>query len=164
MINLAHLVSRKRKLEKSFIQIFLRQFLMYQFYRFLMSQQPTILVVDQSLHDLEFVNSCLKSLNVTCISTKEGARTLVLAKLHKPSIIFLDTTLNDLNSSKVVKYLRSNVETSKIPIVGCIPAKTQQNIDRLVISGVNDYIRKPYDVSKIEASVNHFLGWEHSCV
>ncbi|WP_158224915.1 response regulator [Brunnivagina elsteri] len=129
-----------------------------------MSQQPTILVVDQSLHDLEFVNSCLKSLNVTCISTKEGARTLVLAKLHKPSIIFLDTTLNDLNSSKVVKYLRSNVETSKIPIVGCIPAKTQQNIDRLVISGVNDYIRKPYDVSKIEASVNHFLGWEHSCV
>jgi two-component system, cell cycle response regulator DivK len=137
---------------------------MYQFYFLLMSQQPTILVVDQNLHDLEFANSCLKSLNVTCICTKEGVRTLVLAKLHKPSIIFLDTTLSDLNSTKVVKYLRSNVETSKIPIVGCIPAKTQQNIDRLVISGVNDYIRKPYDVGKIEASVNHFLGWEHSYV
>ncbi|NJL62559.1 MAG: response regulator [Methylacidiphilales bacterium] len=129
-----------------------------------MSQQPTILVVDRSSHDLEFVNSCLKSLNVTCICTEEGIRTLVLAKLHKPNIIFLDTTLSDLNSSKIVRYLRSNSETSKIPIVGCIPAKTQHNIDRLIISGVNDYIRKPYDISKIEASVNHFLGWEDSCV
>ncbi|MEA5570775.1 response regulator [Calothrix sp. UHCC 0171] len=129
-----------------------------------MSQQPKILVIDKSPNDLECINSCLKSLNVACICAKEGVRTLILAQLHQPNIIFLDTTLSDLSTSKVVKNLRSNTKTLNIPIVGCIPAKTQQNIDSLVISGVNDYIRKPYDVSKIEASVNHFLGWEYSCV
>ena len=127
----------------------------------LVVMKAKILVVDKTLHDLEFLNSFLKTLNITCICAKEGVRTLILAQMHQPNLIFLDTTLNDLSSIQVVNYLKRNSETSKIPIIGCIPAKTQQDVKNLLISGVNDYICKPYDFEKVEAIVNNFLGWDN---
>ncbi len=124
-------------------------------------KQAKILVVDKNLHDLEFMNSFLKTLNITCICAKEGVRTLILAQIHQPNLIFLDTTLNDLSSIQVVNYLKHNSETSKIPIIGCVPAKTQQEVNNLLISGVKDYIRKPYYFDKVEALINNFLGWDN---
>ena len=125
-----------------------------------MKQQPKILVVDKDIHDLEFLNSFLKTLNITCICAKEGVRTLILAQMHQPNLIFLDTTLNDLSTIQVVHYLKRNPETLKIPIIGCRPAKTQHDINSLLITGVCDYIRKPYDFAKVEAIINNFLGWD----
>lgn len=124
-------------------------------------KQTKILVVDKNLHDIELLNSFLKALNITCICAKEGVRALILAQMHQPNLIFLDTTLNDLSSIQVVNYLKRNSETSRIAIIGCIPAKTQQDVNNLLISGVNDYIRKPYDFDKVEAIVNNFLGWDN---
>jgi CheY-like chemotaxis protein len=61
-------------------------------------KQAKRLVVDKNLHDLKFLNSFLKTLNLTCICAKEGVRTFILAQMHQPNLIFLDTTLNDLSS------------------------------------------------------------------
>jgi two-component system, cell cycle response regulator DivK len=124
-------------------------------------KQVKILVVDKNLHDLESMNSFLKTLDITCICVKEGVRTLILAQMHQPNLIFLDTTLNDLSSIQVVNYLKRNVETSEIPIIGCIPAKTQQDVNNLLILGVKDYIRKPYYWDKVKALINNFIGWEN---
>lgn len=124
-----------------------------------MKQQSSVLVVDNNLNDLEFFSSCLNSLSMNCICAKEGVRTIILAQLHKPSLIFLDTALNDLNSVQVVRYLKSNAETANIPIIGCIPARAQQDVNKLFISGICEYIRKPLDIAKVEATINRFLGW-----
>jgi two-component system, cell cycle response regulator DivK len=123
-----------------------------------MNQQPSVLVLDKNLHDLEFINSCLKSLNITYFCAREGIRTLIWAQLYKPSLIFLDMALSDLSSTQIVSYLKLNSETSKIPIIGCISVQAQPNADKLLISGVSDYIFKPYDCAKIKAVINKFFG------
>ncbi len=154
-MTLVHLVSRKKLLN-----IFPVQSPDVLILLVVMKQQPKVLAVDKDLHDLEFLNSFLKTLNITCICAKEGVRTLILAQMQQPNLIFLDTTLNDLSTNQVVHYLKRNPETSKIPIIGCRPAKTQQDVNSLLITGVCDYIRKPYDFGKVEAIINNFLGWD----
>ncbi|MEH2158794.1 hypothetical protein [Nostoc sp.] len=79
-----------------------------------MNGQPLILVVEQSLHDLELLNSHLGILNFSCICTKQGVRAVILAQTHQPDLILLDMMLSNLSANRVIDDLKHDSKTATI--------------------------------------------------
>jgi two-component system cell cycle response regulator DivK len=122
-----------------------------------MYKQPLILVVEQNLNNLELLDSYLKKLNFSCICATKGLRGMILAQTHQPDLIILDMMLCDLNSSQVIDYLKHNTKTATIPIISVIPLASAQNMNCLCLTGADDYITKPYDLSRLEIVINRHL-------
>src|SRR5689334_24137816 len=115
-----------------------------------MDGRPLILVVEKNLHDLELLDSHLKTLNLSCISTKQGARAVILAQTHQPDLILLDMMLSDLSGSQIIELLKQDPKTATIPIIALIPLTWVVNKNLSVLRGADNYITKPYDFTNLE--------------
>ena len=77
-----------------------------------------------------------------------------------PSLVLLDIMLPDENGLEILKKLRENSETKKIPII-MLTAKSSE-YDKVVglDSGADDYIPKPFGMMELVARVKAHLRRE----
>ncbi|MFN6486900.1 MULTISPECIES: PleD family two-component system response regulator [unclassified Nostoc] len=123
-----------------------------------MNGQPLILVVEQSLHDLELLNSHLGILNFSCICTKQGVRAVVLAQTHQPDLILLDMMLSNLSANQVIDDLKHDSKTATIPIIALAPLTIAQEDDSTILTGFDDCITKPYDFNQLEVVITRHIS------
>jgi two-component system, cell cycle response regulator DivK len=123
-----------------------------------MNGQPLILVVEQSLHDLELLNSHLGILNFSCICTKQGVRAVMLAQTHHPDIILLDTMLSNWSVNQVVDDLKHDTKTATIPIIAVTPLTVAQDDESTMLRGFDDCITKPYDFNQLEVVISRHIS------
>ncbi|MEH2224878.1 response regulator [Nostoc sp.] len=123
-----------------------------------MNGQPLILVVEQSLHDLELLNSHLGILNFSCICTKQGVRAVMLAQTHQPDLILLDMKLSNLSANQVIDDLKHDSKTATIPIIAVTPLRTLQNYRSTMLTAFDDCITKPYDFNQLEVVISRHIS------
>ncbi|MEH2229257.1 MAG: response regulator [Nostoc sp.] len=123
-----------------------------------MNGQPLILVVEQSLHDLELLNSHLGILNFSCICTKQGVRAVMLAQTHQPDLILLDMKLSNLSANQVIDDLKHDSKTATIPIIAVKPLRTVQNDRSTMLTAFDDCITKPYDFNQLEVVISRHIS------
>jgi CheY-like chemotaxis protein len=122
-----------------------------------MEQEPLVLVIEHDLQNIELLNSFLRTLNISCICTKQGLRALNLANIYKPRLILLDVLLLDINPVEVINYLKTNTDTAKIPIIAVTTSTRLQNQD-FVFIGADDCIIKPYDYNQLKDVIYRYLN------
>ncbi len=114
-----------------------------------------ILLVEDNPGDAELTIRALRKNNIanSIIHLKDGQQALdylfgagqYLGRdlNHKPKVILLDLKLPKLNGIEVLKEVKSNPLTSKIPIVALTSSKENPDIEQCYGLGVNSYIVKP---------------------
>ncbi|MDZ7952420.1 MAG: response regulator [Nostoc sp. DedQUE12b] len=122
-----------------------------------MNEQPLILVVEESLHDLELLNSHLGILNFSCICTKQGVRAVMLAQTHQPDLILLDMKLSNLSANQVIDDLKHDSKTATIPIIAVTPLRTVQDDQSTILTAFDDCITKPYDFNQLEVVISRHI-------
>lgn len=123
-----------------------------------MYRQPLVLVVEPDLHHLEFLNYQIKLLNLSCICAKQGIKSLILSKIHKPDLILLNIALPDLNGLQVIHYLKRNPETQMIPIIGITTLTSEEDGNSILLAGADHCITKPYNFHQLETVIKCYLG------
>jgi two-component system cell cycle response regulator DivK len=123
-----------------------------------MNGQPLILVVEQSLHDLELLNSHLGILNFSCICTKQGVRAVILAQTHQPDVILLDIMLSNLGANRVIDDLKRDAKTATIPIIALTPLTVVQDREINMLTKFDDCITKPYDFNQLEVVISRHIS------
>lgn len=74
-----------------------------------------------------------------------------------PDLVLLDIMLPDEDGYKIVRRLRSNPRTSRIPVI-MITAKTaEMDMVKGLDDGADDYIRKPFSVMELLSRVRALL-------
>jgi two-component system, OmpR family, phosphate regulon response regulator PhoB len=126
----------------------------------------TILVVDDEPDIVELIVYNLQEGGYRVLSATDGARALDLAKSHLPDLLVLDVMMPEINGIEVVRRLRSQSETSSLPII-MLTARSQE-ADELegLGAGADDYITKPFSMqvlmARIEALTRRAAGSKSS--
>lgn len=119
---------------------------------------PRALIIEDDLSMAQLVRDAMQSLfeEIHIAVTATAARGLVAALNF--DVIVLDLFLPDTDGRELLVELRSQVRSSRIPVIVLTSARTSQRVRRECIElGVEHYIEKPIDMATVEAVVRATL-------
>ena len=77
-----------------------------------------------------------------------------------PALVLLDIKLPRVDGLEVLRQIRANPVTSRLPVVILTTSKEEEDIGQSYDLGANSYIRKPVDFIQFVQSVGHLgLYW-----
>ena len=107
------------------------------------------LVVDDSIAELLNIKAILTDAGYIVVTAANGKESLEKAKSEKPSIIFLDIVMPEMDGYETCRSLSQDPDTKNIPIV-FVTSKAQK-ADRIwgQLQGAKGYVSKPYTADDI---------------
>lgn len=119
--------------------------------------RPLILVVDDDEDNLLLMTYVLEQTSCSVITAVDGMGALSLARAYQPDLILLDILMPYMDGTEVLSQLRKEAKTKRIPVIAVTALAIAGDRDRLLQSGFNDYVSKPYMLEDIEATVQRYL-------
>jgi two-component system, OmpR family, alkaline phosphatase synthesis response regulator PhoP len=111
-----------------------------------------ILIADDERDIVDFLRYNLEKEGFDVLSAKNGLEALSLSKKN-PDLILLDIMMPEMDGLEVVRTLKKNSTTAKIPVI-FLTAKSAE-LDEVVglELGADDYIIKPVSIPKLIARI-----------
>lgn len=123
------------------------------------SRSPLILAVDDDEDNLLLLTYTLELLNCSVLTAADGYTALFQAQTHQPDLILLDVVMPNLDGVQLVHCLRQDSKTQTIPVVAVTALAREEDKERCLLAGFNDYISKPYILEDLEDLIRHHLNW-----
>jgi two-component system response regulator len=137
-----------------------------------MKQNTNILLIEDNLHDAEMAIRALKKNNLVnnLIHLKDGAEAIdfIFAEgkfagrniADVPKVILLDLKMPKVNGIEVLKRIKSDERTKKIPVVVLTSSKEDPDIEICYALGANSYVVKPVEFDEFQKAVSNLgLYW-----
>lgn len=119
--------------------------------------RPNILIVDDSLSNIEFLGNILGS-EYGISFASSGQEGLELATRFQTDLILLDVVMPGIDGFEVCRQLKSNPDTQDIPIVFLTSLESSVDEECGLRLGAEDFIHKPVSPPVVQARVrNHLL-------
>lgn len=80
------------------------------------------------------------------ILASTGMEGLEQAMIQSPDIILLDFNLPELDGMGVLKELKNNPRTNKIPVIFLTNISDEENIKKVLAEGAQDYLIKSHNL------------------
>jgi adenylate cyclase len=118
-----------------------------------MTDQPTILVADDRLDNVELVRDLLAMEGYQVVSAYDGQEALDKIGQCLPDLVLLDLDMPLLDGYEVCERLKANPATADIPVLMLTAwAEPEQRVKGLQL-GAEDYLVKPFDYRELLARV-----------
>jgi twitching motility two-component system response regulator PilH len=107
------------------------------------------LVVDDSAADLANIKSILTEAGCQVVTAGNGKEAIAKARIEKPSVIFLDIIMPDMDGYEACRLLSQDPVTKGIPVV--FVTSKGQKADKVwgQMQGAKGYVVKPYGADQI---------------
>ena len=96
-------------------------------------------------------------INLAAVESAEEALEQTTRQGVHPDVVFLDYMLPDVNGNVVCKTVRQNEKLSDMKILIVSGVVNRDEIDDLLSSGADDFIKKPFDVEELMARVSSLV-------
>ncbi len=114
------------------------------------STRKRILVVDDDEQIVElFVDVLGNDDRFEIRTAKTGYDAGLLTEQFKPHLILLDYMLPDINGNLVCDRVRANPDSAKTKIIIVSGVVKGEEIDELLQSGADDFVKKPFNISEL---------------
>jgi len=122
-----------------------------------MTRRKKILVVDDERDLVELIGLNLQRNGYEVLTAHDGNTALEIARKQKPDLIVLDVMMPGLSGREVTMQLKTDSDTSGIPIM-MLTAKTDETDVIVGLSmGADDYVTKPFSMKVVVARVAALL-------
>ncbi len=122
------------------------------------SGKRKILVVDDDTEIVELIVDVLVRDGRFEIKTaSSGYEAGISTEQFRPDLILLDYMLPDVNGNIVCQTIRENPEFGSIKIIIVSGVVKQDEIDQLLKSGAEDFIKKPFNVTELTDKIATIL-------
>jgi chemotaxis family two-component system response regulator PixH len=118
----------------------------------------TVLVVEDGLTDMEILSRYLQQAGYSVIKATSSEEAQTKLYLNKPDLIFLDVILPGKSGFEICREIKSNPETSKIPVVFC--STKNSDVDKMWgnMLGAEAYLAKPVNKEELAIILKQFLN------
>ena len=119
----------------------------------------TVVYAEDNLENFMLVEGVLTLRpQVRLLPAIQGGLSLQLARDQQPDLILLDLNLPDIPGEEVVRRLKADPSTARIPIVVVSADAMPGRAHHLLTLGAHAYITKPIDIKAFLAIVDDFLA------
>ena len=114
------------------------------------SGKKKVLIVDDDAEIVELlVDVLVRDGRFEVKAASSGYDAGILTQQSHPDLILLDYMLPDVNGNVVCQTIRKNPEFENIKIIIISGVIKQDEIEQLLKSGAEDFIRKPFDITEL---------------
>jgi len=103
-----------------------------------------ILIVEDVDLNLDLLIQLLED-DFVIVAARDGAAGVQMADTEKPDLILMDMSLPVMDGWEATKQIKSNPNTSHIPVIGLSAHAMNGDRERALASGCDDYLTKPVD-------------------
>jgi DNA-binding response OmpR family regulator len=122
------------------------------------SGKKKVLIVDDDAEIVDLLVEVLTRDGRFDVKTAaSGYEAGIQTQRFRPDLILLDYMLPDVNGSIVCHTIRRNPEFESIKIIIVSGVIKQDEIDQLLKSGAQDFIKKPFDINELVNRVSAAL-------
>ena len=119
-----------------------------------------ILVVEDNDMNMQLVEFLLEEGGYDIVKATSGEEALALtrdANGDAPDLILMDIHLPGMDGLTVVRAMKEDARTARIPILALTAHAMRGDRDRFLEAGCDGYISKPIDVKTFVASIERYL-------
>ena len=120
-----------------------------------------ILVVEDNDMNMQLVEYLLEEAGYDIVKATSGEEALSITRnpaLNAPDLILMDIHLPGMDGLSVVRFMKANERTARVPILALTAHAMRGDKDRFLEAGCDGYISKPIDVKTFIASIERYLG------
>jgi len=119
--------------------------------------ERVVLIVEDESTNRKLLHDVLVACGCQPIEATNGRQAVELAKEKKPSVVIMDIEMPVMNGLDAVRLLKSDAVTSSIPVIALTAYATNQDRDRVLQAGFDDYLSKPVDIWVLRKKVEEYL-------
>jgi two-component system, sensor histidine kinase and response regulator len=126
------------------------------------SRQHLVLVVDDNKLNLQVARGLLEKIGVSVEVANNGKEALEALDIKNYSMVFMDCQMPELDGYEATKLIRkSELNTEhRTPIIAMTANAMKGDREKCLAAGMDDFLSKPIDVSKLKAVIKHWTSME----
>lgn len=119
----------------------------------------TVLVVEDNDMNMQLVEYLLEEGGYSIVKAASGEEALTITRTADDSLdlILMDIHLPGMDGLSVVREMKSDERTQRIPILALTAHAMRGDKDRFLEAGCDGYISKPIDVKTFLSSIEQYL-------
>ncbi len=117
----------------------------------------TIYIIEDDENIREIEEFALKNAGYKVVGFPNATSFFQKIGVLLPDLILVDIMLPDMNGNDIVKKLRKNPQTKKLPIIMVTAKTTEMDTIRGFEDGADDYVKKPFSVMELISRVKALL-------
>lgn len=117
-----------------------------------------ILVAEDDLINQKLIGKALNKLGYDYILVENGLKAVEAARSHRYNLIFMDMMMPEMDGVEATQIIRNEFSNDEVPVIIALTANALSgDKERLLASGMDDYISKPYKLKDIEDALNKWF-------
>mgnify|MGYP001344162105 CR=1 FL=1 len=116
-----------------------------------------IVIVEDEKDIQSLLKYNLEKKNYKCTSAYDGESAIRIIRESSPDLILLDRMLPDMEGTEICKFIRSNKEIQRIPIIILTAKGEEADLIEGFDYGADDYIIKPFSPKELMARISALL-------
>lgn len=121
------------------------------------SEQPTVLLIDDSIEILRLLQVRLRSEDINLVTATNAMDGLRIIAERKPSLILLDLDMPVMDGFEALRILKSNTDTMDIPVIVISGSDATDDKVTGFEFGAIDYVCKPFNMPELRARIRSAL-------
>lgn len=116
-------------------------------------QKKRILIIEDEVDYLDIASQILKKDGFSVVTAVTGSEGLKELEKEVPDLVLLDIGLPDTDGLDILKRLRSEERTSKMPVILFTIRSELNQVAKALECGANDYVLKPFDIAEFSKRI-----------
>lgn len=115
-----------------------------------------VLVVDDVPTQLETICRALQEAGFAVCRAMDGDEVMKRIEQDRPDVVVLDIVMERMNGFEVLREIRENDQTQRLPVVMCSTKSTDFDKSWSMDLGADAYVTKPLDTNQLVSVVQKF--------
>ena len=123
-----------------------------------MSQQKTILLVEDNEDNLIVYRTILDHVGYIVIEARDGEEGVARARQDQPDLILMDVSLPKIDGWEATRRIKNDEATANIPVIAVTAHALDDDRQKAIDVGCDGYLAKPVAPRRVVEEVERFIG------